>query len=898
MRSQSRTTRTALAALSLLAVLAAALTAAPAVAQEPPPEEEPEQPEQIPDGPDADPSVDLEGPWRFATGDDQAWADPAFDDSDWEEVPVPDDGGQDIFDDYDGYAWFRKTFELPADAEGVNLVAALGGIDDADETYLNGVRIGSTGTFPPDSDSQWFEQRQYPVAADAPVYGGTNVLAVRMNDFTGGGGWYAGPVGLFSKDRLREELFGLSTTPAAPAEAEAVRAVLERQSEAVAAGDVDGYLATLDPDYFHDGDTRDRRGRELAAQLASVEGLQLVDTEVEVLRTAEGDLLVDTNRSLVAGDGAVLDPPGQELLTFDPTTGLEVGNRSRFFRDAVQSEVEGMPREYAVYLPPSYLEDDDRRYPTVYLFHGINGGAREWEPRDIRAKIDAILAEAGLAESIVIMPDGESLWYIDSSDAPWRTMFTTEMVPQVDAEYRTLPQREFRGVTGVSMGGHGAFTVAWSNPDLFSSIASHMGALDLPPLAGSAAEIAANSDETPNAQVNRHTPDFLDDWTYFFDACEEDDFRFDDAVRAMDAQLTSKLVEHTAVVYPEGRHNDECWVPRLVDSFQLHSDRARGNELVEPRPETDTVERVAGPGRIGTAVALSQRAFPDSAESVVLARADAFPDALTASTLAAEAGGPLLLTSSDGLSEEAAAEITRLGASRAYLAGGTAALSPAVESDVGDLGVEAVRVSGDDRAATAAAVAETVVELGGPVDSAVVVAGDRFPDALAAGGLAAGRRAPILLAGRDGLDSGTSDALDELLDDGAEVVIGGGSEAVGDTVADELSSAGLVPRRVGGVDRYATAVLLAAEARAAGASSQPTVLASGADFPDALAASVAAHRLGGVLLLADPSSLRDSGPTAASLRLARRVTDTAIVAGGVEAVEDAVVEDVAAAIDD
>ena len=128
------------------------------------------------------------------------------------------------------------------------------------------------------------------------------------------------------------------------------------------------------------------------------------------------------------------------------------------------------------------------------------------------------------------------------------------------------------------MGGHGAFTVGWSNRRLFSSIASHMGALDFPPLVGTPAEIAENSDETPTTQVNGHSPGFLDDYTYFFDACQDDDFDFDDAVRLMDAELTAKGVEHTAVVYPTGTHNDACWVPHLYESFKLHSDnfRARG----------------------------------------------------------------------------------------------------------------------------------------------------------------------------------------------------------------------------------------------------------------------------------------------------------------------------------
>lgn len=154
-------------------------------------------------------SVDLEGDnWKFQLGDDPAYADPGFDDSGWTPSSVPNDGA--AFASYDGFAWFRLKFKLPASAEGANLVASLGFIDDVDEAYLNGKRIGGSGVMPPNPSSQWFEKRLYPVPAGAPVFGGENVLAVRVYDMNGGGGWYAGPVGIFSKDAVRQTVYGIT----------------------------------------------------------------------------------------------------------------------------------------------------------------------------------------------------------------------------------------------------------------------------------------------------------------------------------------------------------------------------------------------------------------------------------------------------------------------------------------------------------------------------------------------------------------------------------------------------------------------------------------------------------------------------------------------------------------
>lgn len=525
--------------------------------------------------------IDLSGTWRFTKGDDARFSDPDLDDSAWQDLTVPEDGAE--WADEDGFGWYRIDFELPADAEGTNLVASLGYLDDVDEAFLNGVRIGGSGQFPPNARSAWFERRLYPVPADAPVFGGTNTLAVRMYDMSGGGGWYQGPVGLFSKDKIRENVHGIRGVPAEDPLAQEVRAVLDTQRAALATGDLDAYLGTLAEDYFHDGRDKDRRAREVAGWLEEAGTLDLVDREVEVVEAADGRLLVDTNRSVrgtVAGETRQFQETTQQFLTIDRTTLQEEGNHSRFFRETVDSELEGEPRELVTYLPPSYLEDPEREFPVVYLLHGINGGAREWEPRNIDGVLDDLWAQ-GLAESIVVMPDGESLWYVDSPAVPWRSMFLTELVPLIDAEYRTLDTADHRALTGISMGGFGAYSIGLENPEMFSSLASHMGALSF----------AQGGKPTPVAQVAGMTPDELRRYDLFLDACEADEYRFDNAVRAMSADLSEKGVTHTAAVYPEGRHNDACWMPRLVDSFATHSQHFRDAGLGDEAFEVEVTVR-------------------------------------------------------------------------------------------------------------------------------------------------------------------------------------------------------------------------------------------------------------------------------------------------------------------
>ena len=551
-------------------------------------------------------NIDLAGDWKFQLGDDPSWSDPGFDDSSWSTLQVPEVDGAPQFADYDGFGWYRLTFDLPASADGTNLVASLGFIDDVDEAYLNGVKIGGSGLMPPEPKSQWFQHRLYPVPADAPLFGQSNTLAVRVYDMSGGGGWYQGPVGLFSKDAVRDTVYGISGPLADAATTQWATALLGEQSAALAAGDVDAYLDTLADGYFHDGRDRDRRTEELRSWVADSGSLTLVDAGVEVVESTDGRLIVDTNRSITGTkDGVDFEflPNVQEFLTIDRASRTELGNQARFFRDFVESELEDARREYVTYLPPSYLEDSNREYPVVYLLHGVNGGSREWEPRDFGTRLDELYTAQGLEESIVIMPDAASLWYVDNEGGtPWRSMFVDELIPQVDAEYRTLASREFRGLSGVSMGGFGAYSIGLAHPELFSSLASHMGALNIPPAVVGITSPGGpeGQSQAPIVDASSMSAEELSQYEFFFDACEFDDFAFDNAVRSLERILTAKGVDYTSAIYPEGRHNDDCWVPRIADSFGLHSDQVgaalsadvtapTASATLDPRTRTMTI---------------------------------------------------------------------------------------------------------------------------------------------------------------------------------------------------------------------------------------------------------------------------------------------------------------------
>jgi putative cell wall-binding protein len=228
---------------------------------------------------------------------------------------------------------------------------------------------------------------------------------------------------------------------------------------------------------------------------------------------------------------------------------------------------------------------------------------------------------------------------------------------------------------------------------------------------------------------------------------------------------------------------------------------------------------------------------------VVLARADSYADALGASSLAGKLDAPVLLTGSTSLDPTVAAEIRRLGATTVWLAGGDAALSSAVVGGVQALGITDVRrLGGTTRYDTARLFAQ---EVGGT--TAYVVGAADWPSAVAASGLAALTKAPLLLVDQGSVPAVTAQALAATTD----VTVIGDAATVSDAVLAALRAGGRTVNRLAGANRYETSKLVAAAAAARGADGRNTWLATGANWPDALAAGPAAAAAGGVLLLID-----------------------------------------------
>lgn len=132
---------------------------------------------------------------------------------------------------------------------------------------------------------------------------------------------------------------------------------------------------------------------------------------------------------------------------------------------------------YRIYVPPGYDEPSGAsRYPVLYWLHGRTG--TEANDSFPIAVIDRAIRDGKVPPMIVVYACGGQLsWYADSPDGVWmaETTVIRELIPHIDATYRTIPERRARAIQGMSMGGYGAVKFAMKYPDLFSSVVAFAG---------------------------------------------------------------------------------------------------------------------------------------------------------------------------------------------------------------------------------------------------------------------------------------------------------------------------------------------------------------------------------------------------------------------------------------
>ena len=249
----------------------------------------------------------------------------------------------------------------------------------------------------------------------------------------------------------------------------------------------------------------------------------------------------------------------------------------------LQSKLMGREMPYRVILPKGYSASKGERYPVIYLLHGLFGSSSNW------TAMSKLPTYAQNYKAIIVNPEGENGWYVDSATVPankYESYIIKELIPEIDAKYRTNATRSGRVIAGLSMGGYGALKFGVKYPDMFSLAGSFSGALGAARYAsgGGLLESLFKSlnesfgpagSETRKANdlfalVRDASPENIKTFPFIYLDCGTEDFLFQNN-REFVAILNNKKVPHEFRELPGG-HTWPYWDTQVQEFLRL-SDR-------------------------------------------------------------------------------------------------------------------------------------------------------------------------------------------------------------------------------------------------------------------------------------------------------------------------------------
>ncbi|GAA0733066.1 hypothetical protein GCM10008906_03490 [Clostridium oceanicum] len=247
--------------------------------------------------------------------------------------------------------------------------------------------------------------------------------------------------------------------------------------------------------------------------------------------------------------------------------------------------------------------------------------------------------------------------------------------------------------------------------------------------------------------------------------------------------------------------------------------------------------RLGGNNRYDTAVKISINHWSQS-NNVILVSGENFPDALSASPLSKKYDAPILLTRAQELPSNILNEIQRLKAKNVYIVGGIGVVNTNIENTFKKIGLNVTRIAGKDRYETSVEVAKKV----GNFNNAIIASGNSFPDALSISSIAASKGIPILLTAKNNLPSVTFKFINDNNINKGYIV--GGTGVVSSNISNKLNGF----KRLAGKDRFKTNLAIVSEFTNY-LNYNNIFVATGYNYPDALAGSAAAAKLNSPIFL-------------------------------------------------
>jgi S-formylglutathione hydrolase FrmB len=284
-------------------------------------------------------------------------------------------------------------------------------------------------------------------------------------------------------------------------------------------------------------------------------------------------LFVPTALAQQVRPGTVAVPAAANSFVADKVQNLKLGSKL-------------MAREmpYRVILPDDYSASASKRYPVVYLLHGLTGHFDNWVDK---TKLVEYSKAFGF---ILVTPEGNDGWYTDSVSSPtekYESYIIKELIPEIDRNWRTVADRDHRAIAGLSMGGYGSIKFGLKYPEMFSLVGSFSGAL------GAADFSAANAgnigksinviygpldSETRKANdifgiARSLTPERIAVLPFIYLDCGTEDFLIKNN-RDFVTILNEKKVPHEYRELP-GKHDWTFWNSQVLEFLQVAQTRLK-----------------------------------------------------------------------------------------------------------------------------------------------------------------------------------------------------------------------------------------------------------------------------------------------------------------------------------
>ena len=261
-------------------------------------------------------------------------------------------------------------------------------------------------------------------------------------------------------------------------------------------------------------------------------------------------------------------------------------------QETISSTILGRNVRYTVYLPADY-DISQRSYPVVYLLHGFTDDNTGWlQFGEINRYADKAIADGTIPPMVIIMPNADSSWYINSYDGKenYEDFFIKEFMPFVEKKYRIKTEKKYRGIAGLSMGGYGTLIYALKYPQLFGAAAplsagiftsDELKAMPDNNYANVLARVFGSNLKGDARLTNqwytnsvldivaKESTDSLKRVRYWID-CGDDDF-LTNANCLLHIELTNKHVPHEFRMR-DGAHNWTYWRTGITDALQFIGD--------------------------------------------------------------------------------------------------------------------------------------------------------------------------------------------------------------------------------------------------------------------------------------------------------------------------------------